>query len=242
MSFFNDQQSFKWIKFLALWAIVPAIATGALAVTLGIVISTYGAAPVDFKILEGVAENPIPLRLLGSSQILLWFSIGGLLIGFAGLFQGYAPIRSTFLKACGYCLGISALGGIMQFTATVDLANRYVASYTDREIFQTIQPTLSHLIESHFYSGELLSGLGFLLIFSLTFKVADIPRWLSVWMGLSGLYSVLLLLLRMFGVAVPFIAIPIYVLFFALALYLAIAIVLIKRKNKFSKETIVTSV
>lgn len=242
MSFFNSQQSVMWIKFLALWAILPALATLALAVTLGIVISTYGATPVDLKILEGVAENPVPLRLLGSSQILLWLSIGGLLIGFAGLLQGYAPIRSTFLKACGYSLGISTLGGIMQFTATVDLANRYVQSDTNQEIIQTFQPTLSHLIESHFFSGELLSGLGFLLIFSLTYKIADIPKWLSIWMGISGLYSVVLLLLRLFGVSVPFITIPIYVIFFALALYLAISMVLLKRKKELSTKTIASSI
>lgn len=225
MSFLQNKESKNWAAFLSWYALVPAFATIVLMVGLASTIVTYNASPVDSKMLEAASLNLMPIRVLGLSQILLWFSIGGLLLAFASMFKPFAPIRSVFLNATGIGMIIAGAGGILNISVTEQIVGAFAAaSGGDRSALVAMNPVIVQIVESHLKTGELLSGIGFLLLYAIGRTVPGFPQWLNRWIGLSGLYSLLLILLRLAGVEVPFVAIPIYVIFLALSLYVAITV------------------
>ncbi|MGE5701614.1 MAG: hypothetical protein ACM32O_03720 [Clostridia bacterium] len=224
MNLFENEESVRWMRFLSRFAVIPAIATATLVVSLAAVIKMYGTTPVDSQFLSAATSNLAPLRVLGFSQIFLWFSIGGLLLAFAAMYKPYAPIRSRFLSACGIGMTIAGTGGIMNISLTEQMVYGYAGSEAGQVAMLLMQPSLGQVIEAHLKTGELLSGIGLLLVYSIGISTSVLPLWLNRWIGLSGLYALLLILLRLSGIDVPFVAIPIYVVFFAFSLYLAIAI------------------
>ena len=43
---------------------------------------------------------------------------------------------------------------------------------------------------AHYGAGQLLYGVGYVLIASVALSLAGFPRWIGAWFGLHGLYAV----------------------------------------------------
>ena len=205
---------------------MPAIAAVALFIAIGNINGVAGDVPLEQTYLIGGSESPIALRALAITEVLLWLSLGGLLLAFSKMFKNSAPIRSTFIAGTGIIMGASSIGGLLHLRASADLASRFVEA-TGAEQAAIVQQylTLFQTIEAYFTFGELASAIGYLLIGSVALSFQGFPRWLAAWLGLSGLYSAITFSIPViFGTAVPFIMVPIYVLLFSLALHIALTV------------------
>lgn len=184
-----------WLKFLARWALVTALAVVGLFGAFGMLMAAAGpvAEEADFALVElvGASRSPAAHRLLAALDVLVWLGLGGTLLGFASLFARWAPRRAAVLAACGVGQLIGALGGYMRLGAVNELAARHAAAAPDQQAtLVQVYLTVAEIISAHFDIGQLLYGVGFLLLGSVGLSLAGFPRWLAVWLGLSGLWAI----------------------------------------------------
>jgi hypothetical protein len=124
-------------------------------------------------------------------DMLAWFGIGGVLLAFGGYFAVHAPVRALVMAAAGAGQVIGALGGYMRLGVVSDLAVRYVTASPDqRAAIEQAFVSLPQVVASHYGAGQWLYGIGYLLVASLAFSHGGVPRWMTVWFAVMGMYSI----------------------------------------------------
>ena len=178
-----------WGKLLAWSALLLGLAGLALMAMFLVVLGLDLSDPYAELVIAG--RNPAAYRLSAFLDMLAWVGIGGVLLAFAGTFAARAPIRALLLAAIGAGQAIGALGGVLRLGAVSELGARYAAAAPDqRAALEQTYLTLAQIVSSHYGAGNWLYGPGYLLIASLAWSQARVPRWVTVWFVLMGLYSV----------------------------------------------------
>lgn len=178
----------SWRKFLSRWALAyglyEIVATAIFATVVGFDVLGPGAFDV-------AARNPAIFRLAAGLDLTAWLWIGGTLLAFAGLFARSAPIRAAFLAACGVGQLAGVLGGYTMLVVLGDLGASSVLAAPDQQVALAAasSPVMSSMI-AHYGAGQLLYGVGYLLIASVALLGVGVPRWVGVWFALYGLYAV----------------------------------------------------
>jgi hypothetical protein len=183
---FNDA---PWGKFVARSALLLGVAGLAL---MAIFIAVL---PVDLSDpnaeLVAAARNPAAYRVAALLDMLVWLGIGGVLLAFGGHFAARAPVRALVLGTAGAGQVIGALGGYMRLGVVSDLAVRYLAASPDqRAAIEQAFVSLPQVVGSHYGIGQWLYAIGFLVIASLASSHGGVPRWMTVWFAVMGMYSI----------------------------------------------------
>lgn len=183
--------STRWLRFLPRWSLVAGL------VILGLPIVIFGGVgqqPSDNVLGEGYAEllqavrSPAMYRLGMTFDALGWLMIGSSLLTWAAVLSRRAPIRASFIAACGMGQLTGVLGGFMRLNGVSELAKLYTAASPDQQtIVLRSYLDLWAVINSHFHAGNLIQGVGFLLVAWAAFSLAGFPRWLAFWLALPGL-------------------------------------------------------
>jgi hypothetical protein len=136
-------------------------------------------------------RNPATFRIAAGIDLTAWLFIGGTLLAFAGLFARSAPIRAAFLAACGIGQLTGLLGGYTMLVVLGDLGARSAAAASDQQaaLAAASEPVLSSMI-AHYGAGQLLYGIGYLLVASVALRLAGFPRWIGAWFAVYGTYAV----------------------------------------------------
>src|SRR5262249_40772040 len=102
-----------------------------------------------------------------------------------------APIRSTFITACGAGMTAGLIGAYTRSTGTTELATRYLAASPAQQA--TILQSYLDMVRAftaHFGIGELLWGTALVLIASVAWSRQEFPRWLVIGLALPGIMAV----------------------------------------------------
>lgn len=217
----------SWSRFLSWWCLAVA---GLALLLIGLFfVATPINAPLDRAELIGAVQRPFAHRLDATVDSAVWLGIGGVLLAFGSLIGRAAPLRSTLVIACGVGQLIGSTGGLIRFAAVDGLAARYAEATPAQQasLVQTYSD-LSNVFGSMFGIGALLYGAGFILISSVLLSARAFPRWLAIWIGVSGLYPVAQRALAVVGIDLR----PYFIGYFILgqiALFVAIGIYLWRR-------------
>ena len=177
-----------WQKFLSRWALAYGLYELAALVAFAFVVGFDVLGPGAF---EAAARNPATFRIGAGLDATAWLWIGGTLLVFAGLFARSAPIRASLLVACGVGQLAGLLGGYTMLVVLGDLGARSATAAPDQQaaLAAASGPVLSSML-AHYGAGQLLYGVGYVLIASVALSLAGFPRWIGAWFGLYGLYAV----------------------------------------------------
>lgn len=213
----------RWLRFLSRSCSITAIL--GLALLVAYVVAIAFDVPMDRGELVGAARRPFAHRVDASLDSAVWLGICVVLIAFARLLWTRAPIRATLIAACAAGQLLGSAGGFIRFNVVQDLASQYTqASPVQQTEVVATYGYLANLFGSMFSIGALLYGLAFVLFASASVWWSSWPRWLVVWIGLSGAYPIMQRLLAIGGIDLQSAFIG-YFLFGQIALYAAIAIV-----------------
>jgi hypothetical protein len=194
MSSLADVGNNNWFRFLSRWALLTGINYLGLILAILILIipaSQNSSLPETYFELVAAARVPNLYRLTIALDITAWLAFGGLLITFAALFFRHAPIRSTFIAACGVGLVSGLIGACFRLAGTSALAASYLtATPEEQAIILQSYAELLRLINILFSAGGLLGGTGLLLAISAAWSMAQFPRWSSVVLAIAGGFHV----------------------------------------------------
>jgi hypothetical protein len=184
-------RSRSWALFLSRAAALKAITTLGLVGAFGVVVGGAGAAPFEQVELIGAGVNPTAYRIFAALDSLVWLGFGLVLLGFGALSASVAPVRAACLAALSVAQVVGMLGGYLRLTATSRLAEQYRAAGPGEqgpvlEAYQNLLP----VIGAHFGLGQVLYGIAFLLIASITISTPGFARFLAYLIGALGAYSV----------------------------------------------------
>jgi hypothetical protein len=183
-----------WFRFLSRWALLTGLNyLGLILAVLTLVIpaSQNSSLPENYFELVAAARAPIFYRLTIALDITAWMALGGLLITFAALFVRQAPIRSTFIAACGVAMVSGFIGACLRLGGTSALASSYLTATPGEHpaILQSYMELL-RLINILFSAGGLLGGIGLLLVASIAWSISQFPRWSTSLLALSGIMHI----------------------------------------------------
>ena len=186
----SDFQSDPWSRFLSRWTLATVVMIFGLIGVFGGGVGFDNSLPPEYSELVLASRRPDTYRLAMLFDALNWVMIGGVLLGFAGLFWKRAPIRSLFLAATGSGMLAGIIGGLLRLRGTGDLAARYAAASTDQQA-SVVQSylVLSDIVGSHFQAGQALQAAGFLLIGWVALSSSRFPRRLGALTALPGVTS-----------------------------------------------------
>jgi hypothetical protein len=179
-----------WAAFLSRAAALKALTTLALFGAFAVVMSGTGAAPLEDAELIGASSNVAAYRIFAALDTLVWLGFGAVLVGFAALVGGTAPVRAACLAVLAATMVVGMVGGYLRLTAATLLATQYAAVAPDEQasMLQTGRG-LAAIIGAHFGLGQVLYGIAFLLIASRTVSMSTFPRYLTYLVGVLGTYS-----------------------------------------------------
>jgi hypothetical protein len=189
MSWTSDTDRWThWLKFLSRWMLIYGLYQLATLVAFATVVGFDVLGPGAF---EAAGRSPATFRIGAGLDLTAWLGIGGSLLVFAGLFARSAPIRAAFLAACGVGQVAGLLGGYTMLVVLGDLGARSATAAPDQQaaLAAASGPVLSSVM-AHYGAGQLLYGVGYLLIAWVALSLAGFPRWIGAWFGLYGLYAV----------------------------------------------------
>lgn len=215
----------SWAVFLSRAAAMKVLVAVALVGTFGVVMSSAGSAPFEQAELVGASRNPVGYRAFVAFDILEWLGFGAVLLGFAALSAGVAPVRSTCLAALAVGQVVGMIGGYLRLTAGAELASRYAdAGPSERDSLLQFYPTLAATIGAHFGLGQVLYGIAFLLIASIAISTSALPRYLAYLIGLIGAYA----LANQLSVVIvgTFLWAPLFFVFLALTIVMDVGVAL----------------
>jgi hypothetical protein len=180
----------SWAVFVSRAAAVKVLVAVALVGTFAVVTSAAGSAPFEQAELIGASRNQAAYRVFAAFDILEWLGFGAVLLGFAMLSANVAPVRATCLAALAVGQVVGMVGGYLRLTAGSQLATQYAAaSAGEQDSLLPVYSTLAATIGGHFGLGQVLYGIAFLLIASITISRPAFPRSLAYLIGLLGAYS-----------------------------------------------------
>ena len=225
----NDVST-RWLLFLPRWSLVAGLVILALPI---VIFGGVGQQPSDTALGEGYAEllqaarSPAMYRLGMTFDALGWLMIGGSLLTWATVLRRRAPIRAVFIAACGIGQLTGMLGGFMRLNGVSELAKLYTATSPDQQtIVLRSYLDLWAVINSHFHAGNLIQGVGFLLVAWAAFSLAGFPRWLAIWLALPGLLPLVQFILVAVGTPFSLPLIIFHVIIGTVALNFAMAVAL----------------
>ena len=134
------------------------------------------------------AAGPRPIHLAVTFDAAVWLALGGFLITLAAVFAHAAPIRSTYLQACGIGQVAGLIGSYTRLTGTTAIADRYASAVPDQQAallrsYLDIWLTVT----SHFSAGGLLWSSGLVLTASVAWTRGAFPRWLAIGIDMPGI-------------------------------------------------------
>jgi hypothetical protein len=180
----------SWAVFLSRAAALKALVTVALFAAFAVIMSGAGSAPLEQAELIGASGNPAAYRIFAALDALVWLGFGAVLLGFAALGASTAHVRAACLAALATTMVVGMVGGYLRLSATTLLATRYAAAGADEQASILESYTgLFATIGAHFGLGQVLYGIAFLLIASITISTPTFPRYLAYLIGLLGAYS-----------------------------------------------------
>lgn len=184
----------RWLQFLSRWSLLVGLVT----LTLPIVFfgnvdqpASYIALGTEYAELLQAVRGPGLYRVGWTLDAMVWLLLGGSLLTLAGILRRHAPIRASFIAACGMAQLIGSLGSFIRLNGISDLAARYTtAPPAQQAVLLESYLTLWRVINSHYHVGILLQGVGFFLAAWGVFSLRGFPRWLAVWLTVPGLLAV----------------------------------------------------
>ena len=225
----NDVST-RWLLFLPRWSLIAALVVLALPVVIFGGIgqqSSDNALGAEYAELLQAVRSPAMFRLGMTFDALGWLMIGGSLLTWAAVLSRRTPIRAIFIAACGLGQLTGVLGGFMRLNGVSELARLYTAASPDQQtIVLRSYLDLWAVINSHFHAGNLIQGVGFLLVAWVAFSLAGFPRWLAVWLALPGLLPLVQFVLVAAGAPFSLPLIIFHVMVGVVALNVALAVAL----------------
>lgn len=180
----------QWSRFLSRWAIATVAMIVALAAVFGGGVGFDDTVPSAYAELVQASRHPDAYRLAMVLDAVNWVMIGGFLVGFAGLFRRFAPIRAVLLAAAGAGMVSGVIGGMLRLQGTGELAARYAHASSDQQgVLIQSYLLLADTITAHFQAGSLFQAAGFFLLASVAYSAPMFPRWLAVLAAFPGLSS-----------------------------------------------------
>ena len=190
MSSLIDAGDARWFRFLSRWCLLAGLVVLALFLVFGIVVlpaSQNSPLPGQYDELVVAIRNPALFRITSTLDVSTWLVEGGFLITLAALLGRRAPMRSTFIAACGIGQLAGVLGAFTHLDGVSDLATRYVAAAPEQQAgLLRSYLDLQLIVSTHFNAGALLWALASLLVASVIWSLADFPRWLTGLIALQG--------------------------------------------------------
>lgn len=188
----------RWFRFLSRWSLLAGLATLALfSGFFAVILPASAKSPLPPEFGLGAIEFPAALnqpalyRIIITFDLAGWLALAGFFIAFAALFAERAPIRSTFIAACGVSMISGLIGAYIRLTGTTELAARYLAAPPAQQ--PTILQSYLDLVRAftaHFGIGALLWGTALVLIASVAWSSQEFPRWLTLGLAIPGLMAV----------------------------------------------------
>ncbi len=213
----------SWAVFLSRAAALKALTTLALVVAFAVIASGAGSAPLEQAELNGASRNPAAYGIFAAIDALVWLGFGSVLLGFGALSASVAPVRAACVAALAVAQIVGMLGGYLRLSATAELAARYTAARPgEQESLLEAYRNLFAIIGAHYGLGQVLYGIAFLVIASITISAPAFPRYLAYLVGLLGAYS----LANQLSVVIAgtFLWEPLFFLFLALTIVMDIAV------------------
>jgi hypothetical protein len=202
-----DLRDTRWLRTQSRWALLSGLVTmGVLATfALGTTASQGSTLPPEYDELVWAGRLPALYRVAATLDLATWLGLCGLFVLIAASFARRAPIRSTFIAACGAGQLAGAIGAWTRLIGISDLAARYVIAAPEQ------QPTLLRsfldlqlLVSAHFAAGSLLWSAGLLLAASAAWSARAFPRWLAGLLALTGACNLTGDILGIVGAPLPF--------------------------------------
>jgi hypothetical protein len=191
MSSLIDVGDTRWFRFLARWTVIAGLVNLGLLLAFSIFVLPAvqnSPLPEDYVELVAASHSLALYRLTITLDLTAWLMLGGLFITLAAVLARRAPIRATFLAACGMGQVVGLLGAFARLQGTSELAAQYVTAVPDQQaaLLQSYHD-LQLFFTSAFGIGALLWGVALVLAASVAWSTATFPRWLSILIALPGI-------------------------------------------------------
>jgi hypothetical protein len=202
-----DTKDARWPRVLSCWALASGLALLGVLITFGIgATASQGSVLLpEYDELVWASRLPILYRVAATLDLATWLGLGGLFILIAAGFARRAPIRSSFIAACGAGQLAGAIGAFTRLIGVSDVAARYAIAVPEQ------QPALLRsfldlqlVINAHFAAGSLLWSAGLLLAASAASSARVFPRWLAALIALVGACNLVGDLFGIAGAPLPF--------------------------------------
>ena len=184
-----------WLRFLSRWSLMVGLVVLALPVLyFGGAAQRPSGSPLgaEYAELMQAMRGPALYRVTWIFDALVWLLIGVTLLALAGILRRHAPIRASFIGACGIAQFTGSVAGFIRLSAISDLAAHYPSAVPDQQaVLLQSYLNLWPVINSLYLVGTLLQGVGLLLAAWGVSSLRGFPRWLAIWLALPGLLAVL---------------------------------------------------
>jgi hypothetical protein len=224
---------YPWFRFLSRWSLFAGlVALGQFpAFFIGVLAANQNSRlSQDFFDLVAASKNPALYRLAITFDIATWLVLGGFFITLAALLAHRAPIRSTFLAACGIGQVAGVIGAFIRLTGTSALAAQYVTAVPAQQaLLRRSYLDLVLVFTAHFGAGQLLWAVALVLGAWGAWSMKEFPRWLTVLIALPGIIALAQILLQLItGADFSILFFPAFLLF--IVVFFTIAVVFWRRK------------
>jgi hypothetical protein len=132
----TDTGNAHWLKFMSRWALLAGLLQLGLLVAIFSVVlpaAQNSPLPMEYAEIAAAGRSPTLYRLTITLDVADWLALGGFLITLAVLLVRRAPIRSTFIAACGIGMLAGFVGAYTRLNATSELAARYLTAAPDQQ-------------------------------------------------------------------------------------------------------------
>jgi len=184
-----------WLRFLSRWSLVVGLVVLALPLLYfrGAAQQSSGSPlGAEYAELMQAIRSPALYRMTWIFDALIWLMIGITLLALAGILRRHAPMRASFIGACGIAQFTGSVAGFVRLTGISGLAAHYPSAVPDQQaVLLQSYLNLWPVINSLYLVGTLLQGVGFLLAAWGVSSLRGFPRWLAIWLALPGLLAVL---------------------------------------------------
>lgn len=184
-----------WLRFLSRWSLMVGLVVLALPVLyFGGAAQRPSGSPLgaEYAELMQAMRGPALYRVTWIFDAIVWLLIGVTLLALAGILRRHAPIRASFIGACGIAQFTGSVAGFVRLSGISGLAAHYPSAVPDQQaVLLQSYLNLWPVINSLYLVGTLLQGVGLLLAAWGVSSLRGFPRWLAIWLALPGLLAVL---------------------------------------------------
>jgi hypothetical protein len=186
----------NWRRAAAWTALISAL----VFVGLGAGMITLNSGPhVSDPELSFAIARPVLYRITMVLDVCAWLSGGAFFLAVAGMWAHRLPVRSLFLAVCGASQLVGASGASIRLVAVAGLAG----ATGDHQFVVQSYRTVALVIDSLFYTGEVLTGAAILLLAWSARTLIAFPQWLVVFAAIQGVASFVVVSAAFAGAPVP---------------------------------------